>query len=81
MGAAVEVPIRFDAVAYDLHAAVLAHWGEGVYGALEAVEGARPFSGHTYLKSLVVLISTDLALGHAYHPFPASIWPTLSCTS
>jgi hypothetical protein len=41
VGAAVEMPIRLHAVAYDPDATVLAHWGEGVYGALEVVEGAR----------------------------------------
>jgi hypothetical protein len=50
VGAAVEMPIRLHAVAYDPDATVLAHWGEGVYGALEAVEGVRVASWHTYLK-------------------------------
>jgi hypothetical protein len=31
---------------------------------LEAVEGARSLAGHAYLKSLVILISTNFALGH-----------------
>src|SRR5215218_2649462 len=39
---------------------------EGMYRALEAVESVRVSSGHTYLKGLIVLISTDLALGHSH---------------
>ena len=54
VGAAVEVAIHLHTVADHLHAAVLAGWGEGVDGALEAVEGARPFPGHTYLEGLGV---------------------------
>jgi hypothetical protein len=81
VGAAVEVTVRLNAVADNLAPAMLAGGGKGMDGALEAVEGTRACPGHTYLESLVVLISADLALGHDYHPFPASIPPTLSCTS
>ena len=81
VGAAVEVPIRLDAVADDLHPAVLTHRGQGVYGALEAVEGVLVPPRHTDIESLIVLISADLALGPAFHPFPVSIRPTLPCTS
>jgi hypothetical protein len=38
--------------------------------ALEAVKGVRVAPRHTYLESLVVLISTDFALGHLEPPFP-----------
>src|SRR5215204_3289860 len=64
VGAAVEVALCLDAVSYHLDAAVLAGWRERVDGTLEAVEGARTLTGHVYLKGLVVLISTNFALGH-----------------
>ena len=55
VGAAVEVAVRLDAVADHPHPAVLARRGEGVDGALEAVEGARLASGQGYLEGLVVM--------------------------
>src|SRR5215203_6849932 len=64
VGAAVEVAVCLDAMPNHLDAAVLAGWREGVDCTLEAVEGARLVPGHTYLKSLVILISTNFALGH-----------------
>src|SRR5215204_7350499 len=64
VGAAVEVVLCLDAVSYHLDAAVLAGWRERVDGTLEAVEGARTLAGHAYLKTLVILISTNFALGH-----------------
>jgi hypothetical protein len=64
VGAAVEVAVCLDAVPNHLDVAVLAGWRERVDCTLEAVEGARPLAGHAYLKSLVILISTNLALGH-----------------
>src|SRR4051812_9525837 len=64
VGAAVEVVLCLDTVSYHLDAAVLAGWRERVDGTLEAVEGARTLAGHAYLKSLVILISTNFALGH-----------------
>jgi hypothetical protein len=54
VGAAVEVAVRLYAVAYDLHAAVLAGGSQGVNSTLEAVEGMRALAGHTYLESLGV---------------------------
>jgi hypothetical protein len=48
------VTIRLHAVADNLDAAVLTDGSEGMYRALEAVEGVRAASGHTYLESLVV---------------------------
>jgi hypothetical protein len=66
VGTAIEVAVRLDAVAYDLHAAVLAGGSQGVDSTLEAVEGMRVATGHTYLESLIVVISTDFALGHIY---------------
>src|SRR5215204_1676321 len=68
VGAAVEVAVRFYAVPYDPAAAVLAGGGERVDCTLEAVESVRIAPGHTYLKSLIVLISTDLTLGHLHSP-------------
>jgi hypothetical protein len=64
VGGAVEVSVCLDAVPDHLDAAVLAGWRDGMDGTLEAVEGARSFSGHAYLKSLVILIATDFALGN-----------------
>jgi hypothetical protein len=54
VGAAVEAAIRLYSVADDLHPAVLAGGGEGMYSALEAVEGACLVPGHTYLEGLGV---------------------------
>jgi hypothetical protein len=54
VGAAVEVTVRFHAVADDPDAAVLARWGEGVDRALEAVEGTRLATGHSHLERLGV---------------------------
>jgi hypothetical protein len=64
VGGAVEVTVCLHAVPDHLDAAVLAGWCEGVDCALEAVEGARFLAGHAYLKSLVILVSTNFALGH-----------------
>jgi hypothetical protein len=66
VGAAVEVALCLYAVPYHLDAAILAGWCEGVNRTLEAVEGARSLAGHAYLKSLVILISTNFALGHVH---------------
>jgi hypothetical protein len=70
VGAAEEATVRLHAVADDLDAAVLTRWGEGVDRALEAIERVRVAAGHTYVKSLVVLISTDFAPGHLDPPLP-----------
>jgi hypothetical protein len=64
VGAAVEVAVCLNAVPNHLDAAVLAGWREGVDCTLEAVEGACSLAWHAYLKSLVILISTNVALGH-----------------
>ena len=48
---------------------VVADGSKGVRGALEAVEGVRISSGHNHLEGLVVLVATNLALSHSYHPF------------
>src|SRR5215212_2077888 len=64
VGGAVEVTVCLHAVPDHLDAAVLAGWREGVDCALEAVEGARSLAGHAYLKGLVILVSTNVALGH-----------------
>jgi hypothetical protein len=69
MGAAEKATVSLHAVADNLDATVLAGRGEGVDRALEAVEGARVATGHTYLEGLVVLISTDFAPGHLHSPF------------
>jgi hypothetical protein len=70
VGAAIERAVRLDAVPDHLDAAILAVGREGMYRAFEAVESVRVSTGHTYLKGLVILISTDLALSHLYSPFP-----------
>jgi hypothetical protein len=64
VGAAVEVALCLNAVPNHPDAAVLAGWRKGVDCTLEAVEGACPLAWHAYLKSLVILISTNFALGH-----------------
>ena len=66
MGTAIEAAVCLNAVAYDLHAAALAGGSQGVDSTLEAVEGMRALAGHTYLESLIVVISADFALGHIY---------------
>jgi hypothetical protein len=66
VGAAVEVAVCLYAVSDHLDAAILAGRREGVDCTLEAVEGARSLTGHAYLKSLVILISTNFALGHIH---------------
>src|SRR5215218_1455912 len=68
VGAAVKVTVSLNAVADHLHAAILALGREGMYRALEAVESVRVPTGHTYLKGLIVLISTDFAPGHLDPP-------------
>jgi hypothetical protein len=68
MGAAVEVAVRLDAVSDDLHSAVLAGGGEGMYGALKAVEGVRGSTGHRDFEGLIIIVATHFALGHVYHP-------------
>src|SRR5918997_3278513 len=70
VGAAVKRVVRLDAVPDHLDVAVLAGWGERVDRALETVEGVRIVPGHSYLEGLVVLISTDFALGHNSAPLP-----------
>jgi hypothetical protein len=55
VGAAVEAAVRLHAVTDHLDAAVLAGRSEGVDGALEAVEGTRVATGHSYLERLGVL--------------------------
>jgi hypothetical protein len=66
VGAAIEVAVRLNAVSDHLDVAVLAGGGKGVNRALETVEGARALAGHAYLKSFIVVISADFALGHIY---------------
>jgi len=72
MGAAVEVTLRLHAVADDLNTAMFTGRGEGVDGALEAVEGVRVATGQSNFESLVVLVTTDFTLSHL-HPFLRSI--------
>jgi hypothetical protein len=64
VGAAIEVTVCLDAVPNHLDAAILTRGREGVNRALETVESERSLAGHAYLKSLVILISTNFALGH-----------------
>jgi hypothetical protein len=70
VGAAVKRAVRLDAVPDHLDVAILAVGREGMYRALEAVESVRVFTGHTYLKGFIVLISTDFAPGHLDPPLP-----------
>ena len=66
VGAAIERAVRLDAVPDHLDAAILADRGERVDRTLETVEGVRVPAGHAYLKSFIVVISADFALGHIY---------------
>src|SRR5215213_6902344 len=66
VSAAVKRAVRLDAVPDHLDIAILAVGREGMNRALEAVESVRVPTGHTYLKGLIVLISTDLAYGHSH---------------
>jgi hypothetical protein len=68
VGAAIKRAVRLDPVPDHLDAAILAGGRESMYRALETVEGVRIIPGHTYLKGLIVLISTDFALGHIHLP-------------
>src|SRR5829696_13997 len=70
VGAAIEVAVCFYTVPDHLDVAVLAGRCEGVNRTLETVEGARLAPGRTYLEGLIVLISTDFALGHNSTPLP-----------
>ena len=72
VGAAVKRAVSLDAVSDHLDVAVLADGCERVDRALEAVEGVRVSTGHAYLKSLIVLIPTDLALGHIHLLLPGT---------
>jgi hypothetical protein len=56
-------------MSYDPAAAVLADGGEGVYGALEAVEYVR-FTGRDNLESQIVVVPTHLASSHFISPLP-----------
>ena len=69
VGAAVEAAVGLDAVPDHLDVAVLAGGGKGMDRALETVECMRASISRTYLKSLVVVVSTDFALGHGFAPF------------
>src|SRR5918994_3232195 len=68
VGAAVEMAAGLDAVPDHLDVAVLAGGGEGVDRALETVEGVRVPIGRAYLKSFVVVVAADFALGHSFAP-------------
>ena len=70
VGAAVKRAVRLDAVPYHLDAATLAVGREGMYRALEAVEGVRVSTGDGHLKGFIVLISTDFAPGHLAPALP-----------
>ena len=61
--AAVEGAVRFDAVADDLAAAVLADWREAMNGTFEAVEGVGPARGDD-LEGEVVVVPSDFTHGH-----------------
>jgi hypothetical protein len=52
-----------------LDVAVLAGGGEGMDRALETVERVRVSIRGTYLKSLIVVVSTNFTLGHEFAPF------------
>jgi hypothetical protein len=64
VGAAIEVTLGFYTMTDYLDATIFARRSEGVDRTLEAIKSMRVSIGHTYLKSLVVLISTDFALSH-----------------
>jgi len=69
MSTAIEVAVGFYAVADYLDITVFANRGEGIYGALEAVEGVRVSTGHSDGERLIVVVAADLTLGHDSTPF------------
>jgi hypothetical protein len=64
--------VHLNPMSYDPAAAVLADGGEGVYGALEAVEYVR-FTGRDNLESQIIVVPTHLASSHLSHLFPPVI--------
>jgi hypothetical protein len=75
MGAAEEATVCLDSMSDDLHAAVLAGGGQSVDCALEAIEGVRAATSHLNHEGFVILIPTDLALGHFRAPFAGRAIP------
>jgi hypothetical protein len=67
MGAAIEGAVRLDAVADDLAPAMLAHRGELMDGALEAVEGVGMSRGD-HLKGEIVVVAADFTDCHGILP-------------
>jgi hypothetical protein len=66
------VAISFYAMADHLDATVLAGRSEGMDGTLKTIKGTRTLAGHTYLKSLIVVVSADFALGHVHLLLPGA---------
>jgi len=67
VSATVERVVRLDPVPHDLAAAVIAHRGQAMNGALEAVEGMR-LSRSDDLEGQVVLVATDFTGSHGEPP-------------
>src|SRR5215208_799104 len=78
VSAAEETTVGLHAMAYDLHAAVLAGGGQGVNRAFEGIKGVRAATGHADLESLIVLVAAHVALGHDYHPLESRLGDTLT---
>lgn len=72
MGAAEEAAADFHSMANDPASAVLANRCHGLNGALETVE-CVPRAGRDYLKTLVVVISTNFTNCHN----PSLEWPEI----
>jgi hypothetical protein len=74
VSAAVESPLGLDPVANDLALTVLAHRGEFVYRALEAVE-RMGVSGSDHLEGQVVVVAADFTSSHGSPPVSGSAMP------
>src|ERR671924_1354248 len=66
--AAVHLAVGFNAVPEDAAAAVRAHRGEFLDGALEAVERVRGAARDAHGEGLVVTVATDFAGAHRLTP-------------
>jgi hypothetical protein len=72
MSAAEEAAGHFGSVPDDSAVAVFTDRGEGLNGALKAVEGV-PRASSNHVKTLVIIISTNFTAWHWSSPFKADL--------